>query len=138
LFKRLPPTREVYFTIAKFENHVGFSLTQNAESAVANDKIDQLLNRGAIPEFVKLESPLDMYQYFTEANLKNKLLVKSKFPLLADEHIEQQNIKDDLILIQFKLLSQESFRTLNTLSFINLPQRKDVNCEMLQEIICKL
>ena len=89
MFKRLPPTSEVYFTIAKFENHVGFSLTQNAESAVTNDKLDQLLNRGAIPEFVKLESPLDMYQYFTEANLKNKLLVKSKFPLLADEQIEQ-------------------------------------------------
>ena len=99
IFKRLPRNSEVYFTIAKFENHVGFSLTQNAESAVANDKLDQLLNRGAIPEFVKIESTLDMYKFFTEANLKNKLLVKSKNPMLSDEHIEQQNIKDDLILI---------------------------------------
>lgn len=73
----MPQNVEVYFTIAKFLNHVGFSLTQNEDVNLENEKVAQQLNCGAIPEFVKISSSLEMYRLFTEANLKNKLLVKS-------------------------------------------------------------
>jgi len=35
------------------------------------------MRRGAIPEFVKVKDLFEIYKYFTEANLKNKILVKN-------------------------------------------------------------
>ena len=54
-----------------------------------------------------------MYKYFTEANLKNHLLVKRhglNFHELTDEQIFQENIKNDLVLLQFKLVRRESLK----------------------------
>lgn len=102
----LPENSEIYFTIAKFINHIGFSLTQNDNEEFENPKLSQILNQGAIPEFVQISDSFEMYRYFTEANLKNKLLVKSKPHSMTEEQLELSNIKDDLILMQFKLVDK--------------------------------
>ena len=78
-------------TIVKFENNMGFSLTQNddevkpdpAEPEVKTlaeqeeqNRRQGLLKRGGIPEFVPLKEMFELYKLFTEANLKNKILVQ--------------------------------------------------------------
>ena len=35
----------------------------------------EILKRGSIPEFVQINENIELYQVYTEANLKNKLLV---------------------------------------------------------------
>jgi len=35
----------------------------------------EILKKGAIPEFVQITETFDLFKVFTEANLKNKLLV---------------------------------------------------------------
>ena len=49
------------------------------------------------------------------------------------------DIKDDIILIQFKLVSKESEKTMNTISFLNIPLTKqnDPNITTIQEIMIK-
>jgi hypothetical protein len=56
-----------------------------------------------------------------------------------NEAIELENIKDDVCLIQFKLVHKYSLKQVNTFSFINMPSNKaaDVNLEVLQEIVYK-
>ena len=55
------------------------------------------------------------------------------------ENLDYQNIKDDVILIQFKLVKKDTCKLLNTLSFVNLPLSKstDINMSTLIEIINK-
>jgi hypothetical protein len=55
------------------------------------------------------------------------------------DFIEKVNIKDDLVLIQFKLVKRDSLKTQNTFSFINVPTLKlaDINLATLFEIINK-
>lgn len=55
------------------------------------------------------------------------------------DFIEKVNIKDDLILIQFKIVKKDSLKTHNTFSFINVPTLKlsDINLATLFEIINK-
>lgn len=50
------------------------------------------------------------------------------------------NVKDDLVLIQFKMVASQSFKLLNCCSFVNMPASKsiDVNFRMMTEIIQKL
>ena len=56
--------------------------------------------------------------------------------LLNDESI---NIKDDLALVQFKLVHKDTLLTHNTFSFLNVPTSKisDVNIRTLSEIVGK-
>jgi hypothetical protein len=77
------------------------------ESEIERELIRQreILKVGAIPEFVQVKDVFQIYKAFTEANLKNKMLLVNLRN--DDEHkvIEQQdltdtaNIKDDLVLI---------------------------------------
>lgn len=50
-----------------------------------------------------------------------------------------RTVKDDVCLIQVKLVNRTSQETLNTLSFVNLPQSRhkarDPNLQALEEII---
>jgi hypothetical protein len=50
------------------------------------------------------------------------------------------DFKDDLVLIQFKLINKESQKRVNSLTFLNVPLSKhtDQNITVLQEILIKL
>ena len=50
-----------------------------------------------------------------------------------------KNIKDDIILIQFKLMRRGTMKVVNTISFLNLPITKssDINIATLFEILAK-
>jgi len=52
---------------------------------------------------------------------------------------KETELKEDLLVIQFKLVCKNSFRTLNTFTFINLPLQKlaDNNVSTLLEIMKK-
>ena len=74
--------------------------------------------------------------------MKNTILMKQTMsnPKDADnEAIELENIKDDVCLIQFKLVHKFTLKQVNTFSFINMPSNKasDINLEILQEILSK-
>lgn len=108
----------------------------------------EILNQGAIPEFVRVRELFEVYKVFTEANLKNKVLVKNQvlqtqdpaeIANLSEEFIEESNIKDDIALIQYKLVRTSTLKTVNTFSFVNLPSSKmqDVNARILSEIVSK-
>ena len=58
---------------------------------------------------------------------------------LSEEFIEESNIKDDIALIQYKLVRTSTLKTVNTFSFVNLPASKmqDVNARILSEIVSK-
>ena len=53
--------------------------------------------------------------------------------------VDLLNIKDDIILMQFKLVNKETLKTHNTISFVNLPATKlaDANVATLLEILQK-
>jgi hypothetical protein len=53
--------------------------------------------------------------------------------------VDLLNIKDDIILMQFKLVHKETLKTHNTMSFVNLPATKlaDANVATLLEILSK-
>ena len=59
----------------------------------------EILKRGAIPEFVPVKELFEIFRIFTEVNLKNKMLLKQQDPSLDEEALDLQNIKDDIILI---------------------------------------
>lgn len=79
---------DIYFTIAKFVNNMGYSLTQNQENGAVDQTHDhktldpikeqqrqeEILKTGAIPEFVQVSNVFQIYKAFTEANIKNKML----------------------------------------------------------------
>lgn len=59
---------------------------------------------------------------------------------LGEEPLKETELKEDIINIQFKLVEKATYKTLNTFSFINLPQAKvqDNNIATLLEILLKL
>ena len=68
---------------------MGYSLTQNFDSgivpeeqptqkAVQEQRRQEILKKGSIPEFVQIRSTMDYYQVYQEANHRNKLLVESQ------------------------------------------------------------
>lgn len=80
---------------------------------------DHLFKKEAIPEYIQVKSIGQIYQIFCDSNKKNKVLLKTQ---LGDQYFKDpekkrqaqlQNIKDDIILIQFKLAERESGRTHN-------------------------
>ena len=104
-----------------------------------------MFKRDTIPEFVLVKNIQHVYQIFCDANKKNKILLKSQYGdefLKNEERKKQfylQNIKDDIVLVQYKLVSRTSGKTHNVQSFINVPTSKlhDINLQMLIEIISK-
>ena len=98
---------------------------------------------------------MELFQLYTEANLKNKLLVQSQkksqveqilsgmTPAGANEidleNLDLNNIKNDIIMIQFKLVRKDTMKTFNTQTFINVPSSKqgDINLATLNEIVAK-
>ena len=55
------------------------------------------------------------------------------------ESLELDNIKDDIILVQFKLVKKDTLKIVNTISFVNLPLSKmqDTNMMTIFEIVGK-
>ena len=55
------------------------------------------------------------------------------------DSVDLVNIKDDIILMQFKLVNKHTLKTHNTFSFVNVPSTKmqDTNVSTLMEIIQK-
>lgn len=53
---------------------------------------------------------------------------------------KEKELKEDILFIQFKLVDKNSYRTINTFNFINIPLQKihDNNVSTLLEIISKL
>ena len=97
----------------------------------------------------------DFYRVYQEANYRNKLLVESQRAQLVEalingepvdpnktldnENLDLKNIKDDVVIMQFKLVKKDTMKILNTQTFINLPTSKmnDINISTLMEIISK-
>lgn len=179
LLENLSDQYELYFTITKFENDIGFSLihqeaddrnqdVMNENSAdVAEENADDeevagrnmspsatkarvqrkaLLNRhGVIPEYIKVQEIYQVYTAFTQANLKNSILHQKAAHRLQEQSdtpitYKETELKEDVLLVQFKLVDKASYRTLNTLNFINIPLAKmqDNNVSTLLEIMSKL
>ena len=104
-----------------------------------------LHKQGVIPEFIKIVDEYQIYTAFTQANLKNSILNHRQayhMSQIKDKEIRQINesqLKEDIVLIQFKLVNKQSFKSVNTLSFINVPLSKqsDPNIQTLNEILVK-
>ena len=60
-------------------------------------------------------------------------------PQTEEDALDIQNIKEDLIVMQFKIVRRDTLKTQNTITFINLPASKmdDVNITTLTEILSK-
>lgn len=113
------------------------------------------MKQGAIPEFVPVSEMAQIYKLFTEANIKNKILERNlaglneeevlasnedqSKPQTEEDALDLQNIKEDLIVMQFKIVRRDTLKTQNTITFINLPASKmdDVNITTLTEILSK-
>ena len=56
-----------------------------------------------------------------------------------NENLDLKNIKDDIVIMQFKLVRKDTMKILNTQTFINVPISKisDINIGTLMEIIQK-
>ena len=90
-----------------------------------------LTQHGVLPEFVRVQEIYHVYTAFTQANIKNSILCLKELDkesdysesaiLLGQKEFE---IKDEIILMQFKLVENNKYKTLNTLSFLNLPLKK--------------
>lgn len=92
-----------------------------------------------------------MYTAFTQANLKNSILNQKKAlkQAMQQEYVDrslfesvlpESELKEDLLLIQFKLIDKRNFKTVNTFSFINVPLSKtnDSNVNTLLDIMKKI
>jgi len=56
-----------------------------------------------------------------------------------NENVDLRNIKDDVVIMQFKLVRKTTMKVINTQTFVNMPTSKmnDVNSSTLMEIIYK-
>lgn len=77
----------------------------------------------------------EIYSAFTQANLRHRVLAKKNSKLLP----VNEEVKDDIVLIQLKLVNSDSDKLHNTISFINMPLSKanDPNIQTLQDILIK-
>ena len=87
-----------------------------------------MTRHGVIPEYIKINEIYQVYTAFTQANLKNSILHQKNMRKLAEEENPQPyretELKEDILLIQFKLVDKQSYRTINTFNFINMPLAK--------------
>lgn len=56
-----------------------------------------------------------------------------------NEDLDLKNIKDDVVIMQFKLVRKDNMKLMNTMTFVNLPTTKlnDTNISTLIEIVQK-
>ena len=91
---------------------------------------------------MRIHELADIYDILTEAALKNKIMLRQnqQEDKPSDDIIDQANLKDDICLFQLKLVRTDTLRTINTISFINLPISKcqDQNHKILCEVLLKL
>lgn len=121
------------------------SPSQTREEMLRQQRKQQLTKHGVIPEFIKISEIYQIYTAFTQANLKNSILHQKqarKFSLTFDEPLsnyKETELKEDILTIQFKLVENTTYKTLNTFSFINVPLAKiqDNNVTTLLEILNK-
>ena len=94
---------------------------------------------------------MDYYKVYQEANHRNKLLVESQRVQQIDamlkgepvdknidvDNVDLKNIKDDIVIMQFKLVRKDTMKIVNTQTFVNCPTSKlnDTNISTLVEII---
>jgi len=100
-----------------------------------------------IPEYIKISEIYQVYTAFTQANLKNSILYQKQIKRLQEmgddfskpDIPKETELKEDVLLIQFKLVDKASYKTLNTFNFVNLPMAKvqDSNVSTLIEILHK-
>lgn len=84
---------------------------------------------GNLPEYVPITQLFDFYKILTEANQKNRSISTH----LSEDQLVYDNIKNDVVLIQFKLVSD--CQTLNTISFVNLHcDSQDINATNLNKV----
>ena len=104
---------------------------------------------------MQVTDAMDYYQVYQEANHRNKVLVESQrqqaienlmkgeptdaSKINESENLDLKNIKDDIVIMQFKLVRKDTMKILNTQTFINVPISKmsDINIGTLMEIIQK-
>ena len=81
------------------------------------------MNQGSLPEFVPVVDLYDFYKRMLDVNLRN---------------VAGGNLQDVIVLLQIKLVSPE-YKTLNTFSFVNLPQAQclDPNFKLFAEVMSK-
>ena len=67
---------ELFFSISKFVDNVGYSLTQNNDDGIDTCKRNKITQRGSIPEFVPLNMKdlTEFCEYLKQANLRNSML----------------------------------------------------------------
>ena len=58
---------------------------------------------------------------------------------MSSDNPDLKNIKDDVVIMQFKVVRKDSLKILNTQTFVNVPISKmgDINVSTLMEIIHK-
>ena len=106
-----------------------------------------LHQHGIIPEYIQIKEIYQLYTAFTQANLKNQILQEKQARQAAEKDLftrqsvlsyEEKELKEDVLLIQFKLVDSE-YKTCNTFSFVNVPisQFQDTNITTLFEILKK-
>ena len=91
-----------------------------------------LTRHGVIPEYIKINEIYQVYTAFTQANLKNSILHQKNLRKLAEQQedgadpasYKETELKEDILLIQFKLVDKSTYRTINTFNFVNLPLNK--------------
>ena len=86
---------DLYFAVAKFQNTLGFTLTQcnfekqlNTGGDLDYEKVPTRpvsVNDAIIPEFVKVTQLYEIYKSLTEVNLKNQVMLKQENPTLTTE-----------------------------------------------------
>lgn len=137
------------------EQHIGIfnAHQQKVLNKQVAERRQEILKKGSIPEFVPIKDAQDFYRVYQEANYRNKLLIESQHqqqmenmlrgdPIDANKTMsadnpDLKNIKDDVVIMQFKLVRKDTLKILNTQTFVNIPISKmnDINVSTLMEII---
>ena len=115
------------------------------ERHLRNQRKAMLTRHGVIPEYIRITEIYQVYTAFTQANLKNSILHQKqarKLAEISDDPVppyKETELKEDVLVIQFKLVDKTTYKSLNTFNFINLPVAKlqDNNVSTLIEILNK-
>ena len=123
----------------------GGSPMRAKERHMRNQRKAMLTRHGVIPEYIRISEIYQVYTAFTQANLKNSILHQKQARKLAEisegpvPPYKETELKEDVLVIQFKLVDKQTYKSLNTFNFINLPVAKlqDNNVSTLIEILNK-
>jgi len=59
-------------------NKLKATSSEEHQSKLVQERRQEILKRGSIPEFVQIKNTMDFYQVYQEANHRNRLLVESQ------------------------------------------------------------